>query len=60
MIRALMTSWTMCRSRLPTSLGFISVWWLLDTVVSSTSMLLDGSAIFHGFVSTLTLRVAQQ
>jgi hypothetical protein len=27
---------------------------LLDTVVSSTSMLLEGSAIFHGRVSTLT------
>jgi len=47
-----MISCTTYRSLLPASLGLISTWWLLLTVVSSISRFRDGSVIFQGFVST--------
>mmetsp|Transcript_31207 Transcript_31207/g.99508 ORF Transcript_31207/g.99508 Transcript_31207/m.99508 type:complete len:225 (+) Transcript_31207:419-1093(+) len=51
---SLIISCTMKRSWLPTSLGFISTWKLLLTVVSSISIFLSGRSIFQGLFSTLS------
>mmetsp|Transcript_39819 Transcript_39819/g.66800 ORF Transcript_39819/g.66800 Transcript_39819/m.66800 type:complete len:263 (-) Transcript_39819:418-1206(-) len=50
------TSWTMYLSFKPASLGLSSMWYMLDSVVSSTSTPLDidGLSIFHSFVSGLS------